>query len=65
MREEMINDVVAYIGTIWDDIQGLDEDGIRELVLSDIALMDSETANHTISILDNIVEEALRELDRK
>ena len=65
MREEMINDVVAYIGTIWDDIQSLDEDGIRELVLSDIALMDSETASHTINILDDIVEEALRELDRK
>ena len=60
MREE--RSIVAYIGTIWDDIQGLDEDSIRELVLSDIALMDEETASYTMGILDDIVKEAVREI---
>lgn len=62
MREEKERSIVAYIGTIWDDIQGLDEDGIRELVLSDIALMDEETASYTMGVLDDIVEEAVREI---
>lgn len=55
--------IIAYIGTIWNDIQGMSEDEIRELVIADIKLMNEDEAAFTRENLDEIVEEAVRELE--
>lgn len=61
-REE---DIVSYIGTIWDFIQGLSEDEIRDVVLDD-AKAQEEAGNDASWILENIddiVYEAAREVE--
>lgn len=58
----MINDIIAYVGTILDDIQGMTEEEIRELVTADINLMDDETASYTKEHFEDIIAEAMSEI---
>lgn len=61
----MNENIVAYIGTIWNDIQGLEEDEIRDLIKEDIKMMDEEAAAYTMEHLEEIVAEALEELSEE
>lgn len=57
--------IVSYIGSIWDFIQGLSEDEIRGVVLDD-AKTQEESGNDASWIYDNlddIVYEAAREVE--
>lgn len=56
------NDIIAYVGTILDDIKGMTEEEIIELIASDIRLMDAETASFTEEHFEEIVSEAMEEL---
>lgn len=58
-REERKESIIAYVGTIIDDIQGMTEDEIRATVIDDIKLMSEEEATFTRDNLAEIVEEAL------
>lgn len=59
----MTNDsIIAYVGTIIEYIQGMTEEEVRELVMSDIRLMDGETAAYTMEHLDEIIAEAMDEM---
>ena len=65
MNEQEVNDtVVAYIGTIWDFIQGKDEDGIRETVEADAELMSEDEKALTLALMDKIIAEALAEMEQ-
>lgn len=54
---------IAYIGTIWEFIQGMNEDEVRELIEDDIKMMDEEWAEFTRDHFEEIVAEAMRELE--
>lgn len=60
---ERTENIVAYVGTIIADIQGMNEDEIREVVIADIKLMNEDEAAFTRENLDEIVKEAVRELE--
>ena len=55
------NDIIAYVGTILDDIKGKTEEEIIEIIASDIRLMDAETASFTEEHFEEIVAEAISE----
>lgn len=55
------NDIIAYVGTIMNDIKGMTEEDIREIVGADIKLMDAETASFTQEHFEEIVAEATEE----
>lgn len=56
------NDIIAYVGTIINDIQGMTEEEIREIIKADIRLMDAETASFTEEHFEEIVSEAMEEV---
>lgn len=63
MTLEEERDIVEYIGTIWEFIQDMDEDEIRELVLEDADQMDDDLKAYTLEHLDDIVQEAVKEVE--
>ena len=61
--EARMNNIAAYVGTIIDSIEGMDETEIKALVEADIRLMgDGEDATFTRDNIDDIVAEAIIEL---
>lgn len=60
----MTNDsIIAYVGTIINDIQGMTEEEVREIVLADIKMMDAETAEYTMEHFEEIIAEAMDEME--
>lgn len=53
--------IVSYIGTIWDFIQGKDEKEIRQIILDDAKMQ--EDPQWLYDNLDEIAREAVRELE--
>lgn len=60
----MTNDsIIAYVGTIIEYIQGMTEEEVREIVMSDIRLMDGEMAAYTMEHFEEIIAEAMDEME--
>lgn len=54
-------DIVSYIGTIWDFIQGKNEAEIREIILQDAQMQ--ERPEWLLANVDEIAREAAREVE--
>ena len=61
MKKLCKGDIIAYVGTLGNEIFSLSEKQIRDLITADAALMDGEIANITIDNLEEILEEAISE----
>lgn len=55
------DDIIAYVGTILNDIKGMPEEEIREIIKADLKLMDAETGSFTKDHFEEIVAEATEE----
>lgn len=56
-------EIVNYIGTIWDFIQGKNEAEIREVIEEDMTLMDDKQKLSIAKHMDKIVQEAVAEIE--